>query len=241
MSETAEMTVPGSRPVTMGAAGLFVVVCASVAAVAAAVPGRPRWGAEWNYSPRMWPLLVALVIAGVVMTHERWSRPAAVVTALVALEVAGNGVVAVRDWFNVNGALRMAQHDLATVVTFAAAVAVAATAAAAVAVAVLWREPAGGARGLVPARPGYVVLGVTVALVLPFVWATAVHDRDITTLGQFALTSSLPWGAGLAASGWLRGRTALAARVSVTCSVLLCAALVALPLISALLNPAPPD
>ena len=95
------------------------------------------------------------------------------------------------------------------------------------AVALVWREPAGGWRALVPARPGYVVLGAAVALLLSLAWSTVQADRDIIPVGHAALMYSLPWGAGLAAIGWLRGRTAAAAGLTVTLSALLCTLLVA--------------
>jgi len=111
----------------------------------------------------------------------------------------------------------------ATPITYAAAVAVAASAATVAAAALVWREPADGWRGLVPARPMYVAAGVAVVGVLPQVWNAAAESGDISGLAQIAtLTYSLPWGVGLAVVGWMRGRSAVAAGVTVVVSVLLC-------------------
>ncbi|WP_147315690.1 hypothetical protein [Asanoa ferruginea] len=207
---------------TTTVAGGLVVLCATGAALSAAVPGRGTYGTlrGWNYPAAVWPLLAALACAGVVIViRPEWLRPAAVVAAVVGAQVAGYGVVAVRDWFNANGAQDMASHNLATVVTFAAAVAVWATVATCVAVGLLWREPTG------VALPGFraLVVGGMVAVGLPFALGAAFRDLDITSLGQYALTYSLPWGAALAAAGWLDNGEALAARATVAGSAVLAA------------------
>jgi hypothetical protein len=212
------------RVTTTGAGGL-VVVCATGAALSAAVPGRSTTYGDlndlgWNYPAAVWPLLAGLAVAGVVIViRPEWVRPAAVVAAVAGAQVAGYGVVAVRDWFNANGASGMAQHNLATVVTFAAAVALWATVATCVAVGLLWREPTG--LGL----PGFrsLLVGGVVAVGLPFALGAAFRDADITSLGQYALTYSLPWGAALAAAGWLDRRDALTARATVAGSAVLAA------------------
>jgi hypothetical protein len=218
-----ELTVV--KPVTAASAGGVVLLCAVVAGMSASVPGRGEKGNAWiNYSPVVWPLLAVLLSAALVLAlRPRLARPAAVVAAIVAAQVAGNGVVAVRDWFNVNGVHGVAQGNLATVVTYAAAVAVAATVAACVGLAVLWQEPVEGWRGVRPTRPVFVVAGVFVAVLLPAAIATAWHDTDLTTLGQLALTYSLPWGGGLAAVGWLNRRAATAAFLTVAGSVIVTA------------------
>jgi hypothetical protein len=62
-----------------------------------------------------------------------------------------------------------------------------------------------------------------VAVGLPFALGAAFRDADITSLGQYALTYSLPWGAALAAAGWLDRRDALTARATVAGSAVLAA------------------
>jgi hypothetical protein len=215
------------RPVTAAIGGAFILACAVTAGAAATVPGRvvtaggTRIG--WTYPPQLWALLLALVVAGVVvMSHPEWARSAAAVAAIVAAQVAGNGVVMVRDWFNTNGTSGLGQYRLASVITWAAVVALAGAAAAVAAAAVVWREPADGWHGLAPARPGYVALGAAVALLLPLIWDAVQDGRGIIPLGHTALMYSLPWGAGLAAVGWLRGRAAVAAGVTVAVSAVLC-------------------
>lgn len=225
MTPRDELTTP---PVTATVAGGVIAVCAFVAAGAAAVPGRldqpfgtqVRYG--WNYSPIIWPLLVALLAAGVLLAvRPKLGRAVAIVAAILAAQVAGFGVVAVRDWFNANGATGIAQHNLATVVTLAAAVAIASTVAGCVSLAVLWREPADGWHGLRPARPAYVLAGIVLAALLPLALGQTLGDTDITTLGQLALTYSLPWGVGLAAAGWLGRRAGIAALTTVAVSMIL--------------------
>jgi len=78
----------------------------------------------------------------------------------------------------------------------------------------VWPAPTLGWRRMMPTRPGYVALGMVVALVLPVLWGVA----------PAALLYSLPWGAGLAAVGWLRGRAAAVAGVTVVVSAVVCGA-----------------
>ncbi len=193
-------------------AGTLVVLCAVVAAAAAAVPGRSETSFaglvrfEGNYPAVVWPLMICLAVCGLRMR----SRRAAVVAAVVGAQIAGHGIVVVRDWFNAWGAGGMATHNLATVVTLAAAVAVCGAVATCVGVGVAWREPADWA-ALRPATPRYVVAGLVVLLALPPALSAVFDDVDMTSLGQYALSHSIPWGAGLASAGWLDRRTGSAA------------------------------
>ncbi|WP_090799639.1 hypothetical protein [Asanoa ishikariensis] len=216
--------------VTRSVAGGLIVVCALGAAGSAAVPGvNNRWyGTEtllsWIYPGAIWPLLVALAGAGlVVMRRPGWVREAAVVAAIAGAQAAGYGIVAARDWFNAWGAGGMATHNLATVVTFAASVAICATVAICVAVGLLWQEPSDCRTLLRPARFRPVAVGAVVAVGLPLALGAAFRDTDITSLGQYALTYSLPWGAALAATGWLDRRAAITARTTVAVSAVLAA------------------
>ncbi|GAA1852596.1 hypothetical protein [Asanoa iriomotensis] len=191
------------------AAGALVALCALGAAGCAAVPGRQQLAdgsirLAWNYQAAFWPLVLCLAAAGLIMImRPRETRPAAVVAAILGAQVAGHGLVAVRDWFNASGAFGMASHNLATVVTFAAGVAVFGTIATCVtsSTPTAWR----------PARPGYVVGGALLAVALPLTLGVVSSDADITSLGQYALTYSLPWGAGLASGGWREPGAAVAA------------------------------
>lgn len=218
------------RPVTAAVAGAIVLVCAMVAGSAASVPGRLSRGAglqnEWNYFWVLWALLLGLAVAGATLAaRPRWGGAAAVVAAVLAVQVGGHGIVAVRDWFNTAGASGgMRQSELAWVVGFAAVVAVCATVAGCVSAAVLWREPSGGWRGLRPARPGYLWAGLLVMLGLPMALAGGLHYPAMTMIGQFALLYSLPWGAALAAGGWLDRRERTAALTAVILSASLVAA-----------------
>jgi hypothetical protein len=83
--------------------------------------------------------------------------------------------------------------------------------------------PAGG----VAAAARYLASAAVVMVLVPLELGWLMQDQDITTLGQFALTYSLPWGAGVAAMAWLRGRAAIAAGLTVAASAVLCIALVA--------------
>jgi hypothetical protein len=123
--------------------------------------------------------------------------------------VAGNGSAVVRPWVDASG---LGRYELGLVVVSAALVALAGAAMAVTAAAEVWFEPSPGWRSIVPIRPGYVVLGVAVVLLLPLAWGDGT-----------ALAYALPWGVGLAAAGWLCGRAAVAAGWSVTVSAVTCA------------------
>lgn len=229
-----------ARPVTAVVAGVVVTGCAVVAGSAAAVPGwlsgaGGRLQVEWNYLWVFWPLVLGLAVAGVmVAARPRGGRRAAAVAAVLAAQVCGHGIVAVRDWFNRAGASGgMRQSELALVVGFAAVVAVCAAVATCVCAAVLWREPATGWRGLRSKRPGYVLVGLVVVVGLPMALAFGFGFTAVTMIGQFALTFSLPWGVGLAAAGWLDRRERVAALAAVVLSALLVAAEFAVRVVAA--------
>lgn len=235
-----------ARPVTVAVGGAFVVACAVVAGSAVVLPDArvatyaPRPG--WQYTPALWPLLVALLAAGVlIMTRPRWARPAAVVAAIVAVSIAGNGLVAIREWFSIFGLGGLTKPDLVALHAYAVAVPLAATAAAVVAAALVWREPAAGWRGVLPSRPGYVVAGAAVVVLMPVMWDIARASFDVIGFPHVAsLTYTLPWGAGLAAAGWLHGRAGRAAVVTVAVSVAVCLAYIAATYLHGYLFPPPP-
>ncbi|MFI5497103.1 hypothetical protein [Actinoplanes sp. NPDC051859] len=103
----------------------------------------------------------------------------------------------------------------------------------------VWRAPRGWA-SLIPSRPGLAALGVAAGLLLPVVWSAA-HDNRITVSAGMIVMYALPWGAGVAAMGWLRGRTALAAGTAVAACLVLYAVVVLGDNVLAYLTPAPPE
>ncbi|XVU20915.1 hypothetical protein ACQPZJ_26985 [Actinoplanes sp. CA-054009] len=222
--------VPAVRSVTTVVAGLVVVACAAVAGAAVMVPGRVPTGAGgwnylWEYFWVSWLLVPSLAAAGVALAaRPGWKRPAAVIAMVLAAQVCGHGLVAVRDWFNTAGASAgMRQTDLAWMVGLAAVMALCGAVACCVTAALLWREPAGGWRALRPGKPGYVVAALVVAVGLPVAVAFTMEFRAVTMFGQSALMYGLPWGAGIAAAAWLGRRGRIAAIVAVSVSALLVA------------------
>ncbi|WP_328476799.1 hypothetical protein OHA21_22845 [Actinoplanes sp. NBC_00393] len=218
-----------ARPVTAAAAGVAVTTCAVVAGAAAVVPGRVStgdgtWEYLWEYFWVLWLLLPGLAAAGLALAaRPQWRRSAAVVAMVLAAQVCGHGLVAVRDWFNTSGASGgMRQTDLAWVVVLAAVVAMCGAVAGSVSMALLWREPATGWRALRPKKPAYMVAALVVAIGLPVAVASfTMAFRTVTMLGQFGLMYGLPWGGGIAVAAWLGRRGRTVALAAVTFSALL--------------------
>lgn len=218
-----------ARPVTTAVAGGAVTACAVAAGAAAAVPGwvptvPGKWDYLWEYFWVLWPLLLGLAAAGIALvTWPRCRRPAAVVAMVLAAQVCGHGLVAVRDWFNTAGASAgMRQTDLAWLVGLAAVVAICGAVATCLATALVWREPADGWRALRPRKPAYVAAALVVTLGLPVALASLTMTfRAITMFGQSGLLYGLPWGAGIAAAAWLGRRERTAALTTVAVSALL--------------------
>lgn len=230
------------KPVIAVVGGAFVVGCAVLASWATTVPGRAMRtdGAPigWRYSPMTWALLLALAVAGtVMMSRSRWSRPAAVVAAIVGFQVAARALIMTSTWVHYHGTTGITPGQLARVLPYAALVAVAPMAATVAALAVVWREPSGW-RSVLPARPGYVGLGAVVVLLLPVVWSAA-HDNRVTVSSHLIWMYALPWGLGVAAMGWLRGRAATAAATAVLACVALYAVVALGDHALALLTPPP--
>ncbi len=228
----------------MGSA-VFVVVCAMTSTLSIVVPdwvvitSAPRIG--WSYSPMMWSLLTIWAAAGVVMMRPQITQPAAMIAAVTAAQVATNGMTAIQAFFANSGLGGLAKPHLVTMVTYAVLVVVAAATSIAAVVGLLWREPVGW-RDMVPARPGYVIAGAAVVMFLPSVRHLLPDNPwgwSFTYLMGWAF--ALPWGFGLAAAGWLRGRVALAAVVTVAASVALCTAYSVGTEVFNYLFPPPPD
>ncbi|MFI7543660.1 hypothetical protein [Actinoplanes sp. NPDC049599] len=152
--------------------------------------------------------------------------PAAAVASVAALaagQVVGQGWVMVRDWPGAEITGGVGRYSVAMVIISVAVVVLAGTAAAAAAE--VWPEPVGGWRAALPARPGYVALGVAVALGVPMAWGVE-DGQGIFPAGPAVWLYALSWGAGLAAVGWLRGRAAVVAGVTVVLSAVVCAVFV---------------
>jgi hypothetical protein len=153
-------------------------------------------------------------------TRSSWwarARPAVVAAAIMAAHAGCNGWVMARAWSHGGD---IGRPNLAVVIASAGVVLLVAATAAVTAGAAMGYVPADGWRGLLPARPRYVAFGAAVALLLPPVWGLT--REDVLIAGMY----SLPWGAGLAAAGWLRGRAAGAVGVTVVVSAVLCAVFV---------------
>jgi len=147
-----------------------------------------------------------------------------VVVAILAGHVIGHGRV-ISDWANAAaGSSSMDEYRVAVVIFSAALVALAGIAAAAATE--VWPEPVDGWRSMLPARPGYVAVGAAVAVLMPPAWSLTQHGRPTMDLGSTALAFALPWGVGIAAVGWLRGRAAVVAGATVAVSAVLCAAFI---------------
>jgi hypothetical protein len=161
-----------------------------------------------------WPVWLGVVVAGlavaglVVVWRPSAVRPAAAAAGVLGAQIAGRGIVGVRDLFNVNGAgdIDMSQSELATLVTVAAAVAMAGAVAACLAVGLLWREPASGWSAWRPRRPGLIVTGAVVALLVPLPVLVRGGGHALTSAGGLALAGPLPWGLALFAAAWLGPR-----------------------------------
>ena len=212
-----------TRRVTAAVAGSLIVACALVAGLGMAVPGRrtknhllgvpdgypmPR-DPVWYWPIWLWVVVAGLALAGlIVVWHPPAFRPAAAAAGVLGAQIAGRGIVGVRDLFNANGAgsIDMSQSELATLVTVAATIAMSGAVAACLAAGLLWREPASGWSAWRPRRPGLIVTGAVVALLVPLPVLVRGGGDALTSAGGFALAGPLPWGLALVAAAWLGPR-----------------------------------
>jgi hypothetical protein len=141
----------------------------------------------------------------------------AAVVAVMFAQLAGNGVVIVHHGMHPSSDI--GRYHPGLVVIAAAVVVLIGLAATLTPDAPFRFAPARGWRSLVPDRPGYVIFGVAVALLLPLVWGLGTDNP----VGPTAFIYSLIWGTGLAAVGWLQDRAAVLAGVSVLVSAVVCA------------------
>ncbi len=209
----------------------MITLCALAAAgAAAAVHGLVAeftFWFGWFTIPAIWPLLAGSLLAGAVLAvRPRGGDRAGVVAFGCAVQLLGGGVAASRDWFNVAGYSRLPTRLLAAVLPLTVVVVVAATIVCCVASAVMWRRTSmARPQWWRPIAPAYIFFGVVVATALPFAWAALIGFSHLNTLGQAALTWSLPWGTSVAVAGWLDQRSRRAALITVVTSAVLTGAL----------------
>lgn len=157
------------------------------------------------------PLIGAVGLAGLLIAvWPSAARPAAVVGALAALQVAGYALVASRDWYNFAGAGGASYGDAAA--GSERAFTGAAAALVALVLCLLVYQIAHGFSPVPAAAPprltrAWVVLAGAVVAALPVLlgaWSAA----TLSVVGQFAMWWSIPWGLGIAGAGTLHTRAA---------------------------------
>jgi hypothetical protein len=181
-------------------AGFLILGCTVAATATALYTTRLMMavtgGSAWDVTvPAFWPLLAALLVAALVLVVRRRHARAATVVALVcAVQLIGGGIVASRDWF------QLADREvLKVVMPLTVLLVIAMTVVCAMALLLLW-NPVAGWR---PRHPGWLVAGALVATVPTALAGWLFGPAEVAVVGQIALTWSLPWGACIAAGGWL--------------------------------------
>ena len=218
------------RSVTTTVAGAVLVLCAVLATAPPIMTPEPYWPVGLKM------LIAGLGVAGlVVAARPRLRRPAAMVAAVLAAQLAGLGTVGIRDMFNAQGAglPGLAPHEVAQRVALAAVLALVGTVAMCVAVALLWREPERGWQAWRPRRTRLAVIGLAVVVVSTVPGWFASGASMLTGMGQGLLSYGLPWGGGLIAAAWFGSRVRLAAAGTVIASAAAALFSVAVLLVSA--------
>lgn len=207
--------------------GATILVACAVMAVALAVPGQTDTPGNSGtiYNPSRWALLAALVAAGVVLAVRKDAadvRVASAVGAVAAGQLVTTGLFAFRRWVSVAGSTgiglgnRSTVRGLALVLAAAGLVALTGCVAAWAAATV---RPRLAAYDAVPA----LLVAVVLAAGLPWVLgAGRAETTDATSLVGYALLHSVPWGAAVLVSGWLRRPVALACLATTVGSALVC-------------------
>jgi len=211
-----------ARSVTVGAVvAVSALAALGAAAVVELLVARYTRGSGWMTIPAVYPLLIGSALAGLLLVIRPCAGAGPAVVVLVcAVQVLGGGLAASRDWFNTSGATGLPMHRLTVVLPLTMVLVVAATIMCCVALwSVAWSTPAWR-----PASPVLVVAGLAVAVSVPLGWAALTGWWAVTSLGQVALSYSLPWGAGLAVAGWLEPRPRRIAVIAVLAGVLAAAA-----------------
>jgi hypothetical protein len=140
----------------------------------------------------------------------------AALSAVVALQLAGTGVVAHRRWFTSGGFSRHAANET-TLRGMAIVLSVCALAIVVTCVAVLIDAGAvapARARRVVPV----VVAGAAVAVIVPLAMGWESSSNRTTQGGAHALMYGIPWGVAIAGSAVLRYRERLATVASIAVS-----------------------
>jgi hypothetical protein len=139
------------------------------------------------------------------------------VVAVMFAQLAGNAVVIVHHGMHPRSDI--GRYPIGLVVIVAAVVVLIGLAATLSPDAPFRFEPPRGWRSLAPARPGFVVFGVVVMVLVPLLWSLGTDNP----VGPTAYIYALLWGTGLATVGWLQDRAAVLAGVSVLVSAVVCA------------------
>ncbi|UQU62593.1 hypothetical protein COUCH_26640 [Couchioplanes caeruleus] len=185
-----------------------------------------RLGRVWMTPyPSTLPVLITMLgVAGLVAAvRPSTARVAAVTAGLAALQVGGIAVVAHRDWWNLAGADGASPHRAAAGSLVSLVMGAAAGAAVVVSV-LLYRTGRSVHRPSLIQVVGGVLAGAVLAGGTPLLLCAYWGYTSITAAGQFAVWWSLPWGAGVAATGTLPD---CAARRTAALCVLACALLTA--------------
>ncbi|MBO4206904.1 hypothetical protein [Micromonospora echinofusca] len=225
-----ETDAPQRRPGRVAALGLAAAVLAGCYLIGSAFLVRGQTGVPGHsgtfYDPSRWLLLAALAGAGVAVATTRTrahAAAAAVVGAATALQLATTGVYAVKHWRPFSGSAGYGHANLVEVVGYAKLVTGTGAVLLLLCLAGAWhfgafsRAPGSGDRMLA------LGLGTFVAVTLPTALGVGDGEKmDLTSLGAFALVYALPWGLGLAVTGWLHRAAALAAAGTVLGSAVAC-------------------
>jgi hypothetical protein len=221
MTDSIDAQALRSRPTRWPAiaAGLVVLAAAIAAAAVLAVPGRidMRSAEGTLYDHSRWLLvclLAAVGVATILRTPPAVARAVAVFGAVTAAQLATTGVVAAKHWRPLSGMTGYGSANLTTLIQLAWLLVAAGVVATAACVA------AARSAGARPAPNRYrllaVVAGLLIAALLPLVLGFgngfAVGNR---ALAAYALLYSLPWGAAIAACGWLDRPATLGALAAV--------------------------
>ncbi len=217
---------------TRSRAGLALGWCGVAALAVVAIPN----AVVLDDAPRLYPwtsLLLAAALLGVGLVMA--ARPAGQLRAgalaggvVVALQLTGLGVVAVKHWEPLTG-MAGGGEGLVFLRSLAALLAAAGLTATSICLRELVRSGVVDVTGWTWAEGVVALIGVVVAVSLP--WVIAGGDpqlTDFTSLGAFALLYSLPWGLGLVLASRLAPVAAVACCGAVAASVVL--QLVAVPM-----------
>lgn len=226
-----------------------VTICAAfaVTALALSVPVFPFRAFGYRsgttiYPAWTWLLVVAGLGAGAVAWRDstRLRHVGGGVALVAAMQLAGTGIVARKHWnpaFGMGGAYGGGYESLPTLQALSLLLAAAAVVGGLAAGWLLWSS--GAVPGEVPLAVRMVSLGagLLVVIAMPLVVVAGPYGAsDLTSWGALGLIYAGPWGAGVAASGWLSRPAALATLAAVAVSV---AVAVRGPQMASLLFPSP--